>query len=49
MKIQGEEVVFHPQQMLNRILSIPDSTTDLATYMKYKLTPRPVRHLSLAT
>ena len=36
-----EEVVVYPQQMLNLILSIPDSATDLATYMKYELAPRP--------
>ena len=36
-----EEVIVHPQRMLNRILSIPDSATDLATYMKYELAPRP--------
>ena len=28
MKIRGEEVVVHPQQMQNLILSIMDSTTD---------------------
>ena len=44
VKLQrGEEVVVHPQQMLNRILSIPDSATDLATYMKYELAPPSIK------
>ena len=43
VKLQhGEEVVVHPQQMLNSILSILDSITDLAAYMKGELVP----HLS---
>ena len=42
VKLQhGEEVVVHPQQMLNRILSILDSTVDLAAYVKCELVPRP--------
>ena len=34
-------VFVHPQQVLNRILSIPDSATDLAVHVKYELAPRP--------
>ena len=41
IKIRGKEVVVNPQQMLNRILSVLESNTDLATYMKYELAPRP--------
>ena len=41
MKIRGQEAVFHLQQMLNRVLSITDSTTDSAAYIKYELVPRP--------
>ena len=37
-----EEVVVYPQQMLNLILSIPDSATDLAMYMENELAPRPL-------
>ena len=40
MKVQGEEVVVYQQHMLTGILSIPDSTADLATYTKYELAPR---------
>ena len=44
VKLQrGEEVVVHPQQMLNRMFSILDSTADLAAYMKCEL----VGHISL--
>ena len=42
VKLQhGEEVVVHPQQMLNAIFSILDSTADLAANMKCELVPRP--------
>ena len=42
VKLQrGERVVVHPQQMLNCIILILVSATDLATYMKYELAPRP--------
>ena len=41
VKLQrGEEVVVHPQQMLNAIFSILDSTADLAAYIKCELAPR---------
>ena len=41
VKVGGKEVVVKPQQMVTRILSILDTDTDLATYMKYELAPRP--------
>ena len=41
VKVRGKEVVVQPQQMLNRILAILDSSMDLATYLKYELAPRP--------
>lgn len=41
VKIRNEEVVVNPQQMLNRMLVIFDSTTELIEFMKYELLPRP--------
>ena len=42
MKLQRGEEAVQPSQMLNRILLISDSATDLATYMKYEFVPSPL-------
>jgi len=41
VKVRGKEVVVLPQLMLNRILAVLESDTDLATYLKYELAPQP--------